>query len=203
MDEIIETTTTNITQNDSTEIIPTTQLIDSICNNIFFPDDKPPRIGFVMLYFFNQIDIIDELRVSVVIETKRVKKNLYSTKIVIYPSNLTSCPSNMITFKNVYETNEYCSQNMNNCVEKCIIPFYAVLPYLKFNKYRGEFIDTKKLVNELLNDKYLGGDVCPVCLCKTTTKIKCRHTLCIPCLSKMTDVGDYKCPLCRAEIYSR
>ena len=52
------------------------------------------------------------------------------------------------------------------------------------------------------NEKVYNDDVCSICLEKPQTRVNlsCKHKFCYLCLKETVKHGDYKCPMCRADI---
>ena len=92
--------------------------------------------------------------------------------------------------------------------EEMFVKIDTILKELVFDKFMGKFIignigdEEQKYITEKeyiigLNNPKIKVDEkyseCCVCLCNTTTKPKCKHTICIPCADK---IQEYYCENC-------
>jgi len=168
------------------------------------------------------ISTIDDIGVRVVINKEKLKiesNSIYSLKY----DNFNNAPLGVFP---IQELND-------DFTEEMFVKMNTILKELVFDKFMGKFItgnigdEEQKYITEReyiiglnnpkikINEKY---SECCVCLCNTTTKSKCKHTICIPCADKIQEYycencdedggicdtegcGMKRCPICRETLY--
>jgi hypothetical protein len=185
----------------------------------------PPDGGFVFYYKF-PIREIDNIPVNVLITLneksthKHIDLNIQSSKIYLSeddeideedgPDELVEYVFNyeeIITDDDPKYTVEFIQEGLRIIHNK--------LKSLYFDKYNGKFMyknenvsfkDWKTFLN--IENVTLDFKECCVCLEMTSTETSCKHSLCIPCWSKIKytksevydDMDTLRCPYCRMDI---
>jgi len=143
------------------------------------------------------ISKIDDIGVRVVID----KRNLHIESNSINSLMYDNLDNTQLGVFNIQELN-------NDFDEEMFVKMNTILKELVFDKFMGKFItgnigdEEQKYITE---SEYIIGlnnpkikvfekyNECCVCLCNTTTKSKCKHTICIPCADK---IQEYYCENC-------
>jgi len=167
------------------------------------------------------ISKIDDIGVRVVID----KRNLHIESNSINSLMYDNLDNTQLGVFNIQELN-------NDFDEEMFVKMNTILKELVFDKFMGKFItgnigdEEQKYITEReyiiglnnpkikINEKY---SECCVCLCNTTTKSKCKHTICIPCADKIQEYycencdedgdcdnegcGMKRCPICRETLF--
>ena len=167
------------------------------------------------------ISTIDDIGVRVVVDKLHLE--------------ITSSGINSLMYDNIDATQLgvfLIQENDKDFDEEKFVKVNTILKELVFDKFMGKFItgnigdEEQKYITEReyiigLNNPKIKVDEkyneCCVCLCNTTTKSKCKHTICIPCADKVQDYycgdcdidgdcdnegcGMKRCPICRETLY--
>ena len=143
------------------------------------------------------ISTIDDIGVRVNVNKKYLEIESNSINSLICGGDIDNTPLGMFPIQENYEDfNEKMFVKMNTLLEKLVFDKFMGKFRTEVGNEEQKYITEREYIIGLNNpkikveEKY--GECC-VCLCNTTTKSKCKHSICIPCADK---IEEYHCGEC-------
>jgi hypothetical protein len=152
---------------------------------------KPEGINFCSYeYHFRSIKKVANIKCHATLIVKHYADTNICELHFIMNSSITAFHNGI----NVFFRKSFKSEILSlQFLEQSLSEIKNILEKLVFDKLEG-CLTLKEKLNEGFGNKYLGDDVCCVCLEHTDTKTTCNHSICIECWQ---DLRENVCPICR------
>jgi hypothetical protein len=152
---------------------------------------KPESSNFYSYnYRFKTIKKVANIKCNAILIVKHYAVTDICELCFIIYSSITTCQSGCHEIFRISFKDEILSLQF---LEKTLSEIINILEKLVFDKLIG-CLTLKEELNEGFGKKYLGDDVCCVCLEHTDTKTTCNHFICVECWQNLKK---NICPICR------